>query len=268
MTEDHIRIDQLRFSRGSRQIFDDLSFTIPRGNITAIMGPSGTGKTTLLKLIGGQLMPQSGKVTVDGEDVHALSRKKLYELRKRMGMLFQSGALLTDISVFENVAFPLREHTDMPESMIRDMVLLKLQSVGLRGSIDLMPAELSGGMARRVALARSIALDPELIMYDEPFTGLDPITKGTIVSLIKRLNQALGLTSLVVSHDVADTLSIADYAYIIAEGRVIEGGTPDELYASSSSWVQQFLQGLADGPVPFHYPAGSYSQDLLGIADV
>mgnify|MGYP000113720832 FL=1 len=268
MTEDHIRIDQLRFSRGSRLIFDDLSFTIPRGKITAIMGPSGTGKTTLLKLIGGQLMPQAGKVTVDGEDVHALSRKKLYELRKRMGMLFQSGALLTDISVFENVAFPLREHTDMPESMIRDMVLLKLQSVGLRGSIDLMPAELSGGMARRVALARSIALDPELIMYDEPFTGLDPITKGTIVSLIKRLNQALGLTSLVVSHDVADTLSIADYAYIIAEGRVIEGGTPDELYASSSLWVQQFLQGLADGPVPFHYPAGSYSQDLLGIADV
>jgi len=176
--------------------------------------------------------------------------------------------LLTDISVFENVAFPLREHTDMPQSMIRVMVLLKLQSVGLRGSIDLMPAELSGGMARRVALARSIALDPELIMYDEPFTGLDPITKGTIVSLIKRLNQALGLTSLVVSHDVADTLSIADYAYIIAEGRVIEGGTPEELYASSSSWVQQFLQGLADGPVPFHYPAGDYSQDLLGNADV
>jgi len=267
MTEDHIRIDQLRFSRGSRLIFDDLSFSIPRGKITAIMGPSGTGKTTLLKLIGGQLTPQSGKVTVDDQDVHALSRKKLYELRKRMGMLFQSGALLTDISVFENVAFPLREHTEMPESMIRDMVLLKLQSVGLRGSIDLMPTELSGGMARRVALARSIALDPELIMYDEPFTGLDPITKGTIVTLIKRLNQALGLTSLVVSHDVVDTLSIADYAYIIAEGRVIEGGTPDELYASSSTWVQQFLQGLADGPVPFHYPADDYAEMLLGNTD-
>lgn len=268
MTDDHIRIDQLRFSRGSRLIFDGLSFTIPRGKITAIMGPSGTGKTTLLKLIGGQLTPQSGKVSVDGEDVHALSRKDLYTLRKRMGMLFQSGALLTDISVFENVAFPLREHTDLPESMIRDMVLLKLQSVGLRGAVDLMPGELSGGMARRVALARSIALDPELIMYDEPFTGLDPITMGTIVTLIKRLNRALGLTSLVVSHDVADTLSIADYAYIIAEGKVIEGGTPDELCGSSSSWVQQFLQGLPDGPVPFHYPAGNYAESLLRSAGV
>ena len=267
MTEDHIRIDQLRFSRGTRLIFDDLSFSIPRGKITAIMGPSGTGKTTLLKLIGGQLTPQSGKVTVDGEDVHALSRKKLYDLRKRMGMLFQSGALLTDINVFENVAFPLREHTLLPESMIRDLVLIKLQSVGLRGSANLMPAELSGGMARRVALARSIALDPELIMYDEPFTGQDPITMGTIVTLIKRLNQALGLTSLVVSHDVADTLSIADYAYIIAQGKVIEGGTSDELYASSSPWVQQFLQGLADGPVPFHYPACDYAEALLGNTD-
>jgi phospholipid/cholesterol/gamma-HCH transport system ATP-binding protein len=267
MTEDHIRIEQLRFLRGSRQIFEDISLTIPRGKITAIMGPSGTGKTTLLKLIGGQLVPQSGKVSVDGTDIHALSRKKLYEMRKRMGMLFQSGALLTDISVFENVAFPLREHTNLPESMIRDLVLLKLQSVGLRGSVDMMPAELSGGMARRIALARSIALDPELIMYDEPFTGLDPITMGTIVTLIKRLNQALGITSLVISHDVADTLSIADYAYIIAEGKVIEGGTPDELYASSSAWVQQFLQGLADGPVPFHFPAGDYSESLLGVAD-
>jgi len=267
MMEDHIRIEQLRFLRGSRQIFEDISLTIPRGKITAIMGPSGTGKTTLLKLIGGQLVPQSGKVSVDGTDIHALSRKKLYEMRKRMGMLFQSGALLTDISVFENVAFPLREHTNLPESMIRDLVLLKLQSVGLRGSVDMMPAELSGGMARRVALARSIALDPELIMYDEPFTGLDPITMGTIVTLIKRLNQALGITSLVISHDVADTLSIADYAYIIAEGKVIEGGTPDELYASPSAWVQQFLQGLADGPVPFHFPAGEYSESLLGVAD-
>jgi len=267
MSEDYIRIDQLRFLRGSRLIFDDLSFSIPRGKITAIMGPSGTGKTTLLKLIGGQLTPQSGKVTVDGEDVHALSRKKLFDLRKRIGMLFQSGALLTDINVFENVAFPLREHTNLPESMIRDLVLIKLQSVGLRGSANLMPAELSGGMARRVALARSIALDPELIMYDEPFTGQDPITMGTIVSLIKRLNQALGLTSLVVSHDVADTLSIADYAYIIAEGKVIEGGTSNDLYASSSPWVQQFLQGLADGPVPFHYPAGDYAEALLGNTD-
>lgn len=267
MTEDHIRIDNLRFSRGSRLIFDDISFTIPRGKIIAIMGPSGTGKTTLLKLIGGQLTPQSGKVYVDGEDVHALSRKKLYALRKHMGMLFQRGALLTDISVFENVAFPLREHTDLPEAMIRDMVLLKLQSVGLRGAVDLMPAELSGGMARRVALARSIALDPELIMYDEPFTGLDPITMGTIVTLIKRLNRALGLTSLVVSHDVADTLSIADYAYIIAAGKVIEGGTPDELCSSSSPWVKQFLQGLPDGPVPFHYPADNYAESLLGQAD-
>jgi phospholipid/cholesterol/gamma-HCH transport system ATP-binding protein len=267
MTEDYIRIDQLQFSRGNRLIFDDISFTIPKGKITAIMGPSGTGKTTLLKLIGGQLTPQSGKVYVDGEDVHALSRKNLYALRKRMGMLFQSGALLTDISVFENVAFPLREHTDLTESMIRDMVLLKLQSVGLRGAADLMPSELSGGMARRVALARSIALDPELIMYDEPFTGQDPITMGIVVSLIKRLNSALGLTSVVVSHDVSDTLSIADYAYIIAEGKVIAGGTPDELYGSSSAWVQQFLQGLPDGPVPFHYPAGNYAEALLEHVD-
>jgi phospholipid/cholesterol/gamma-HCH transport system ATP-binding protein len=263
MTEDHIRIEQLRFLRGSRQIFEDISLTIPRGKITAIMGPSGTGKTTLLKLIGGQLVPQSGKVSVDGTDIHALSRKKLYEMRKRMGMLFQSGALLTDISVFENVAFPLREHTNLPESMIRDLVLLKLQSVGLRGSVDMMPAELSGGMARRIALARSIALDPELIMYDEPFTGQDPISMGVLVKLIKTLNDALGICSIVVSHDVPETLSIADYVYIISAGRVVAQGTPDEMRHSDSPWLRQFIDGEPDGPVPFHYAAPELLDDLF-----
>ncbi|MEM7209320.1 MAG: ATP-binding cassette domain-containing protein [Pseudomonadota bacterium] len=236
---------------------------IQRGKITAIMGPSGTGKTTLLKLIGAQLKPQSGKVEVDAQDVHALPRKSLYELRKRMGMLFQSGALLTDLTVYDNVAFPLREHTKLPESLIRHLVLTRLHAVGLRGARDLMPSELSGGMARRVALARALMMDPMMIMYDEPFTGQDPISMGVLVKLIRTVNDALGLTSIIVSHDVAETLSIADYVYVISNGVVVEHGSPDSLRASESEWVQQFVFGQADGPVPFQYPAADYRDDLF-----
>lgn len=258
-----VRIRDMHFSRGERRIFDGVDLDIRRGKVTAIMGPSGTGKTTLLRLIGGQLAPDSGSVQVDGLEVPRLGRAGLYRLRRRMGMLFQSGALLTDLNVFDNVAFPLREHTDLPEAMIRDLVLIKLQAVGLRGARDLSPAELSGGMARRVAMARAIALDPMMIMYDEPFTGQDPISMGALVTLIRRLNDALGLTSIIVSHDVQETASISDYVYVISEGRVVAGGTPDEIGRSDSAWVQQFMQGLPDGPVPFHYPAPDYRQDLL-----
>ncbi|MGZ8217318.1 ABC transporter ATP-binding protein [Methylomagnum sp.] len=258
-----ISIRNIVFSRGARKIFDGVSLDIPRGKITAIMGPSGTGKTTLLKLIGGQLRPDSGTVQVDGQNVHQLGLRQLYELRKRMGMLFQTGALLTDLTVYENVAFPLREHTKLPESMIRTLVLMKLQAVGLRGARDLMPAQLSGGMARRVALARAIALDPLLIMYDEPFTGQDPISMGVLVKLIHDLNDELGLTSIVVSHDVKETAAIADYIYLVSEGKVVGQGTPAELDRSDSPWVGQFMHGLADGPVPFHYPAPDYAADLL-----
>lgn len=258
-----ISIRNLVFRRGARKIFDGVSLDIPRGKITAIMGPSGTGKTTLLKIIGGQLRPDSGTVLVEGQNVHGLGLKPLYELRKRMGMLFQTGALLTDLSVYENVAFPLREHTKLPESMIRTLVLMKLQAVGLRGARDLMPAQLSGGMARRVALARAIALDPMLIMYDEPFTGQDPISMGVLVKLIHDLNDELGLTSIVVSHDVKETAAIADYIYLVSEGKVVGQGTPAELDRSDSPWVGQFMHGLADGPVPFHYPAPDYTADLL-----
>lgn len=229
------------------------------------MGPSGTGKTTLLKLIGAQLRPQAGTIHVDGMDVHALKQGPLYELRKRMGMLFQTGALLTDLSVFENVAYPLREHTRLPEAVIRHLVLAKLHAVGLRGARDLMPSQLSGGMARRVALARAIALDPMMIMYDEPFAGQDPISMGVLVKLIKSMNDALGLTSIVVSHDVHETSSIADYIYLIAEGKVVDHGTPEQLGRSRSDWTQQFLQSLPDGPVKFHYPAPDYKEDL-GLA--
>lgn len=259
----HIAIEDLTFHRGRRKIFNQLSLQVPRGKITALMGPSGTGKTTLLRLIGGQLRPDSGRIQIDDSSVHQLNRKALYALRQRMGMLFQSGALLTDLSVFENVAFPLREHTQLDEQMLHDLVLMKLQAVGLRGAIDLMPAELSGGMARRVALARSIAMDPEIMMYDEPFTGLDPITLGTIVTLIKRLNEALGITSLVVTHDVDEVLSIADHVCIIADGKLVEAGSPAELLSSSSEWIQQFLKGEADGPAPFHYPADDYRESLM-----
>lgn len=258
-----VEIRGLRFARGSRMIFDGVDLDIPRGKVTAIMGPSGTGKTTLLKLIGGQLTPQEGTIRVDGEEVHKLSRDKLYELRKRMGLLFQSGALLTDLDVFENVAFPLREHTDLPEAMIRDLVLMKLQAVGLRGARGLMPSELSGGMARRVALARAIALDPMMIMYDEPFTGQDPISMGVLVKLIRQLNDALDLTSIVVSHDVEETVAISDYIYLLSGGKVIAHGTPDDLGGDESEWARQFLEGQPDGPVPFHYPAADFAEDLL-----
>jgi phospholipid/cholesterol/gamma-HCH transport system ATP-binding protein len=258
-----VKIRGLRFRRGSRWIFDGLDVDIPRGSVTAIMGPSGTGKTTLLKLIGGQLRPDEGSIEVDGENVHALSTPDLYRLRMRMGMLFQSGALLTDMSVFENVAFPLREHTRLTESMIRKLVLLKLEAVGLRGARDLMPSELSGGMARRVAMARAIALDPMMIMYDEPFTGQDPISMGVLVQLIRRLNDAARITSVVVSHDVAETLEIADLVYVISGGRVVESGTPARLTESGGEWTRQFVHGLADGPVPFHYPAQPLEEDIL-----
>lgn len=256
-------VQNLSFSRGNKKIFNDISLEFERGKVTAIMGPSGTGKTTLLKLIGGQLFPEQGTIIVDGNNVHRLRRSELYNLRKRMGMLFQSGALLTDMSVFDNVAFPLREHTHLPESMIRTLVLMKLQAVGLRGARNLMPNELSGGMARRVALARAIALDPMMIMYDEPFTGQDPISKGALVHLIKSLNTILGLTSIIVSHDVQETAAIADYIYVISEGKVVGQGTPKEIEQSESEWVQQFMKGAADGPVHFHYPAKDYVDDLL-----
>jgi phospholipid/cholesterol/gamma-HCH transport system ATP-binding protein len=217
----------------------------------------------MLKLIGGQLKPSQGSVLVDAKDVHELNHRELYALRKRMGMLFQSGALLTDLNVFENVAFPLREHTRLPEQILRDLVLIKLEAVGLRGARELMPSELSGGMARRVALARAIILDPMMIMYDEPFTGLDPITKATIVKLIKQLNETLGLTSIIVSHDVSETMAIADYIYVISDGRVIDEGSPEALKKSSSAWVEQFLEGLPDGPVAFHYPSRDLVEDLM-----
>ncbi len=263
MDEVVVRIRDLHFSRGSRKIFNGVDLDIHRGRVTAIMGPSGTGKTTLLKLIGGQLKPQRGTIEVEGLNVHKLLRSRLYELRKRMGMLFQSGALLTDISVFDNIAFPIREHSRLPESMVRDLVLMKLEAVGLRGARHLMPSELSGGMARRVALARAIALDPMMIMYDEPFTGQDPISMGVLVQLIRKLNDALDLTSIIVSHDVAETSAISDYIYVLSKGRVVGHGTPKALQESDSDWVRQFVQGLPDGPVPFHYPAPDYAEELL-----
>jgi phospholipid/cholesterol/gamma-HCH transport system ATP-binding protein len=258
-----VSVNNLTFSRGNNKIFDNISLDFQRGKITAIMGPSGTGKTTLLKLIGGQLHPEQGTIIVDDQNVHRLRRAELYELRKRMGMLFQSGALLTDMNVYDNVAFPLREHTHLTESMIRSLVLMKLQAVGLRGACELMPNELSGGMARRVAMARAIALDPMMIMYDEPFTGQDPISMGVLVLLIKALNETLGLTSIIVSHDVQETAQIADYIYIISEGKVVDQGTPAQIAHSRSEWVQQFMNGAADGPVHFHYPANDYVDDLL-----
>ncbi len=263
MTRPFIEINNLTFKRGERTIYEKLNLRVEQGKITAIMGPSGIGKTTLLRLIGGQLTPEGGEILIDGKNIVEMSRAALYETRQRMGMLFQSGALFTDMSTFDNVAFPLREHTQLPESLIREIVLMKLEAVGLRGAAELMPSELSGGMARRAALARTIALDPELIMYDEPFAGQDPISMGVIISLIKRLNEALQLTSIVVSHDVQEVLSIADYAYIIADKRVIAEGTPADLLASQDPQVQQFIQGEADGPVRFHYPAPDYVQELF-----
>ncbi|MGR6982035.1 ATP-binding cassette domain-containing protein [Testudinibacter sp. P27/CKL/0425] len=258
-----VEVKDLTFKRGSRTIYQGLNLKVERGKITAIMGPSGIGKTTLLKLIGGQLFPESGEILFDGKDITRLSNAKLYQLRKRMGMLFQSGALFTDISTFDNVAFPLREHSNLPEALIRQLTLLKLEAVGLRGAADLMPSELSGGMARRVALARAVALDPDLVMYDEPFTGQDPISMGVIVSLIKRLNKTLHLTSIVVTHDVSEVLSIADYAYIVADKTVIAEGTAEQLKQSDDPRVIQFLAGNEDGPVQFHYPAENYIDELF-----
>ena len=236
---------------------------IPRGRVTAVMGPSGTGKTTLLRLITGQVVADSGSIVVAGQDMRAMRRADLYVLRRRMGMLFQNGALLTDLSVFENVAFPLREHTDLPERLIRQLVLTKLQAVGLRGAAELMPAELSGGMSRRVALARAIVMDPEILIYDEPFVGLDPISLGVILRLIRRLNDALGITSIVVSHDVQEISTVADEVFLLSGGKVVAHGTPQELQSYPSEIVQQFIGGLADGPVPFHFPAPDYFGELL-----
>ena len=260
---DLVTIKNLTFSRGERKIFDDISLQVPKGKVTAIMGPSGIGKTTLLRLIGGQIYPERGEVWFDGKNIPSLSRKKLYKERKKMSMLFQSGALFTDLNVFDNVAFPLREHTDLNERFIRTLVLLKLEAVGLRGASQLMPSELSGGMARRAALARAIALDPELIMYDEPFVGQDPITMGVLVELIRNLNQALGVTSIVVSHDVPEVMSIADWVYILANGKIIAKGSPQVLRDNPDPQVQQFLKGDADGPVPFRYPAQSIEKELF-----
>jgi len=258
-----VELHGVSFSRGNRQIFDDISLTVPRGKITAIMGPSGIGKTTLLRLIGGQIVPDSGQILFDGENVPTMSRSRLFTVRKRMSMLFQSGALFTDLDVFENVAYPLREHLRLPDALLNSMVMMKLEAVGLRGAARLMPSELSGGMARRAALARAIALEPDLIMFDEPFVGQDPITMGVLVKLISELNRALGVTCIVVSHDVPEVLSISDYAYIVADRQVVAQGSPTQLRENDDARVRQFLDGIADGPVPFRYPAGDYQQDLL-----
>lgn len=258
-----VKVRGLEFYRSDRAIFKGIDLDIERGKITAIMGPSGTGKTTLLRLFGGQLKPHTGTIHVDNQEVARLRHRELYGLRKKMGMLFQTGALLTDLNVYDNVAFPLREHTDLPEQMVRDLVLMKLHAVGLRGARDLMPSELSGGMARRVALARAIALDPMMVMYDEPFTGQDPISMGVLVQLIRLLNDALGLTSIIVSHDVAEAAAIADYIYVMSEGKIVGEGSPESMGKSDSPWVSQFMQGMPDGPVPFHFPAAEYLEDLL-----
>ncbi|SLM61492.1 MULTISPECIES: phospholipid ABC transporter ATP-binding protein MlaF [Dickeya] len=263
--ENLIEIRGLSFQRGDRAIFSDISLTVPKRKITAIMGPSGIGKTTLLRLIGGQLQPDSGEIWFDGDNIPTLSRSRLYEVRKKMSMLFQSGALFTDLNVFDNVAWPLREHTQLPEPLLYSTVMMKLEAVGLRGAAQLMPSELSGGMARRAALARAIALEPELIMFDEPFVGQDPITMGVLVKLIAELNHALGVTCVVVSHDVPEVLSIADYAYIIADKRIVAQASPAELQHNSDPRVRQFLDGIADGPVPFRYPADDYQHGLLGL---
>lgn len=259
-----IELNNVVFRRGERIIFDGLNFQVEQGTITAIMGPSGTGKTTLLNLITGQLKPDSGTVYVFGERVDKLSQRGLTVLRKRMSMLFQSGALFTDMSVYDNVAFPLRENTELSETLIRTIVLMKLEAVGLRGAIHLMPDELSGGMRRRVALARSIALDPEVLFYDEPFAGQDPIAMGMLMHLIQTLNHVLGLTSVIVSHDIAETAAISDSISILSEGRLLASGSPKDLANSDSEWVTQFMHAKPDGPVPFHYPAPDYQQDLLG----
>jgi phospholipid/cholesterol/gamma-HCH transport system ATP-binding protein len=262
-----VAVRDVHYAVDSRPIFSGLNLNVRRGRITAIMGPSGTGKTTLLKLITAQIEADAGQVLVLGQDLAKLPSNEIYVLRKRMGMLFQNGALLTDMSVFENVAFPVREHADLPEPLIRMLVLAKLEAVGLRGAAELMPAELSGGMARRVALARAIVMDPEILIYDEPFVGLDPISLGVILRLIKQMNVALGITSIVVSHDVQELSSIADDSYLLSEGRVAACGTPQELLKSGSPAVRQFMTGSEEGPVRFHYPAPDYTTQLLSVEE-
>lgn len=259
-----VKLESVRFAYGEREILRGVDLVVPRGKVVAIMGGSGCGKTTMLRLIGGQLRATAGSLKVAGKELGDLSTAELYALRRRMGMLFQFGALFTDISVFDNVAFPMREHTNLSASMIHDLVLLKLNAVGLRGAAQLRPAELSGGMARRVALARAVALDPMLIMYDEPFAGLDPISLGVIGQLIRRLNDALGASTIMVTHDVMESLHIVDYVYFVSDGRIVAQGTPDEIRASQDPFVHQFINAEADGPVPFHYPAGPIAQSLLG----
>ncbi|MDP2833690.1 MAG: ABC transporter ATP-binding protein [Pseudomonadota bacterium] len=262
MSDNLIEIHDLSFAYGKRLVLKGIDLTARRGQVIAIMGISGGGKTTLLRLIGGSLKATSGVLKVDGVDMSGLDRDALYQLRRRMGMLFQFGALFTDMSVFDNVAFPLREHTDLPEEMIRDLVLMKLNAVGLRGAHDLLPSELSGGMARRVALARAIALEPSLILYDEPFAGLDPISLGVTGNLIRRLTDTLGVTSIVVTHDIQESLRMVDYVYFVSEGVIAAQGTPDELRASTEPFVHQFVHGEENGPVPFHYPAPPYADEL------
>lgn len=263
-SENLIEIQDLYYSRGQRPIFKGLDLVIKRGKVTAIMGPSGTGKTTLLRLITRQLRPDSGSILIDGVDIAKLNQKQLYVMRRRFGMLFQNGALLTDLSVFENVAFPLREHTKLPNRLIRHIVLTKLHAVGLRGAADMMPTELSGGMARRVALARAMVMDPEILIYDEPFVGLDPISMGVIVRLVRKMNDALGITSILVSHDVQEIATVADCSHLLADGKVAASGSPDELSNTPSELVRQFMHGMADGPVAFHFAAPDYADQLLG----
>jgi phospholipid/cholesterol/gamma-HCH transport system ATP-binding protein len=262
-----VEVRGVRYLAGSRAIFDGLDLTVAPGSITAVMGPSGTGKTTLLRLLTGQIRAAAGEVQVLGQDVASLGRADLFALRRRMGMLFQNGALLTDLDVFENVAFPVRENARLPEPVLRRLVLMKLEAVGLRGAEQLMPQQLSGGMARRVALARAIVMDPEVLIYDEPFAGLDPVSMGIVVRLIRRLNDALGITSIVVSHDVQEVGSIADYSYILDRGRAVAHGTTAELAASDEPVVRQFMQGSSEGPMAFHYPAPDYREALFDVAD-
>jgi phospholipid/cholesterol/gamma-HCH transport system ATP-binding protein len=263
-SENIVEIRDLDYSRGPREIFRGLNINIPRGKITAVMGPSGTGKTTMLRLITRQLVPDRGHIEVDGIDVAKLNQRDLFKLRQRIGMLFQNGALLTDYNVFENVAFPLREHTKLPNRLIRHIVLTKLHAVGLRGAADMTPAELSGGMARRVALARAMVMDPDILIYDEPFVGLDPISMGVIVRLVRKMNDALGISSIIVSHDVQEISTVADCSFLISDGKVVASGSPDELRNTSSELVRQFMHGMADGPVAFHYSAPDYAEQLLG----
>ena len=262
MSDSLVEVDSVTFSYGRRPVLKGISMGIPRGKLVAIMGGSGCGKTTLLRLVSGQLRPSAGAVRIAGQTVHELDDEGLYRLRRRMSMLFQFGALFTDMTVFENVAFPLREHTQLPESMIRDLVLMKLEAVGLRGAHRLMPSELSGGMARRAALARAVVLDPMLVLYDEPFAGLDPIALAVIGQLIRTLNDALGATSVIVSHDVYECLQLVDYLYFVSEGRIVGEGTPEEVRRSADPFVQQFVNGQIDGPVPFHYTSRPYPVDV------